>query len=124
MRRVRPTSPPAKARRHLAVDLVRDVRALDQQIARVQERIQAAVKESTTTLVELFGVGPVLAVKFLAEVGVVGLFATKARFAAHNGTAPIEASSGQVVRHRLSRAGNRRLNLRCRCPVGSSTAPD
>jgi transposase len=37
-------------------------------------------------------------------------FTTKAQFAAHNGTAPIEASSGQVVRHRLSRAGNRRLN--------------
>ena len=51
-----------------------------------------------------------LAAKFLGEVGDVGRFATKARFAAHNGTAPIEASSGQVVRHRLSRAGNRRLN--------------
>jgi len=107
---VRPTSPPAKARRQLALDLVRDVRALDQRIARVQERIQAAVQESNTTLVELFGVGPVLAAKFLGEVGDVGRFATKARFAAHNGTAPIEASSGQVVRHRLSRAGNRRLN--------------
>jgi transposase len=110
LRRVRPTSPPAKARRQLAVELVRDVRALDQRIARVQERIQAAVQESNTTLVELFGVGPVLAAKFLGEVGDVGRFATKARFAAHNGTAPIEASSGQVVRHRLSRAGNRRLN--------------
>ncbi len=110
LRRVRPTSPPAKARRQLAVDLVRDVRALDQRIARVQQRIQAAVQESNTTLVELFGVGPVLAAKFLGEVGDLGRFATKARFAAHNGTAPIEASSGQVVRHRLSRAGNRRLN--------------
>jgi transposase len=52
----------------------------------------------------------VLAAKFLGEVGDIGRFPTKARFAAHNGTAPIEASSGQVVRHRLSRAGNRRLN--------------
>jgi transposase len=31
-------------------------------------------------------------------------------FAAHTGTAPLEASSGQVIRHRLSRAGDRRLN--------------
>jgi transposase len=99
LRRLRPTSPPAKARRQLAVDLVRDVRALDQRIARVQERLQAAVKESKTTLVELVGIGPVLAAKFLGEVGDIGRFATKARFAAHNGTAPIEASSGQVVRH-------------------------
>ena len=37
-------------------------------------------------------------------------FATSDNFASYTGTAPIEASSGDVVRHRLSRAGNRRLN--------------
>jgi transposase IS116/IS110/IS902 family protein len=37
-------------------------------------------------------------------------FPTKHHFAAHTGTAPLEASSGQVVRHRLSRAGDRKLN--------------
>jgi transposase len=110
LRRLRPTSPPAKARRQLAVDLVRDVRTLDHRITTVQQRLQAAVTHSKATLVELVGVGPVLAAKFLGEVGDIGRFPTKARFAAHNGTAPIEASSGQVVRHRLSRSGNRRLN--------------
>jgi transposase len=35
---------------------------------------------------------------------------SKHRFAAHTGTAPLEASSGQVIRHRLSRAGDRKLN--------------
>ena len=55
-------------------------------------------------------IGPVLAGKLLGEVGDIRRFATKARFAAHNGTAPLEASSGQVVRHRLSRTGNRKLN--------------
>jgi transposase len=39
-----------------------------------------------------------------------GRFPTKHHFAAHTGTAPIEASSGQVVLHRLSRAGDRKLN--------------
>jgi hypothetical protein len=53
------------ARRQLAADLLRDVRALDQRITSVQERIQAAVKDSKTTLVEQFGVGPVPAAKFL-----------------------------------------------------------
>jgi transposase len=38
---------------------------------------------------------------------VVGM---KSWFASWTGTAPIEASSGEVVRHRLSRAGNRRMN--------------
>ena len=37
-------------------------------------------------------------------------FATKARYAMANGTAPIEASSGRVKRHRLNRGGNRQLN--------------
>ena len=35
---------------------------------------------------------------------------TKHHFAAHTGTAPLEASSGQVIRHRLSRSGDRKLN--------------
>jgi transposase len=52
----------------------------------------------------------VLATRLLGEVGDIGRFASKHHFAAHTGTAPLEASSGQVVRHRLSRAGNRRLN--------------
>jgi transposase len=76
----------------------------------VKERITAAVGQSKTTLVELFGVGPVLAAKLLGEVGDIGRFPSKHHFAAHTGTAPLEASSGQVVRHRLSRAGDRKLN--------------
>jgi transposase len=52
----------------------------------------------------------VLAATFLGEVGDVGRFPSKHHFAAHTGTAPLEASSGQVIRHRLSRAGDRRLN--------------
>ena len=49
----------------------------------------------------------------LGEVGDIGRFPTKHHFAAHTGTAPLAASSGQVVRHRLSRAGDRRLNTPC-----------
>jgi len=46
----------------------------------------------------------------LGEVGDVRRFPTKHHFAAHTGTAPLEASSGQVIRHRLSQAGDRKLN--------------
>jgi transposase len=60
--------------------------------------------------VELFGVGPVVAATFLGKVGDIGRFPTKHHYAAHTGTAPPEASSGQVIRHRLSRAGDRKLN--------------
>ena len=89
---------------------MQDVRLLDRRISAVQERIQTAVMASKTSLTTLHGIGPVLAAKLLGEVGDVRRFPTKAKFATYNGTAPIEASSGQVVRHRLSRAGNRRLN--------------
>ena len=86
------------------------MRVLDRRIKAVEERITAAVAQPRSSLVELFGVGPVFAAKLLGEVGDIGRFASKHHFAAHPGTAPLEASSGQVVRHRLSRAGNRRLN--------------
>ena len=94
----------------LASDLIGDVRRLDRQLADLQRRITRAVKQAPTTLPELFGVRSVLTAKLLGEVGDVSRFATKAQFASYTGTAPIEASSGEVVRHRLSRAGNRQLN--------------
>jgi hypothetical protein len=52
----------------------------------------------------------VLAATFLGEIGDIRRFQSKHQFAAHTGTAPLEASSSQVVRHRLSRAGDRKLN--------------
>jgi transposase len=107
---VTPISAPAVTRWQLATELVDDVRQLEQRIAAVEARIKAAVAQSRTSLVQLFGVGPVLAATFLGEVGDIGRFPTKHHFAAHTGTAPLEASSGQVIRHRLSRAGDRKLN--------------
>jgi transposase len=105
-----PAGQPAVTRWQLATELVTDVRHLEQRIATVETRIKTAVAESKTTLVELFGVGPVLAATFLGEVADVRRFPSKHHFAAHTGTAPLEASSGQVIGHRLSRAGDRKLN--------------
>ena len=59
---------------------------------------------------DLPGVGPVVAARILADVGDVARFADRNRFASWTGTAPIDASSGEQIRHRLSRAGNRRMN--------------
>jgi transposase len=107
---VTPAGQPALTRWQLATELVADVRHLEQRIAAVDARIKAAVAQSNTSLVQLFGVGPVLAATFLGEVGDIRRFPTKHHFAAHTGTAPLEASSDQVIRHRLSRAGDRKLN--------------
>jgi hypothetical protein len=59
---------------------------------------------------ELRGIGPAGAARILADVGDVARFPDRNHFASWTGTAPLDASSGEHVRHRLSRAGNRRLN--------------
>jgi transposase len=99
-----------RLRRRLASEILRDVRTLDRKIADLNGRIEAEVEASGTTLTEIFGIGPILAARIIGTVGDVARFPTKAHFASYSGTAPLEASSGEVVRHRLSLAGNRRLN--------------
>src|SRR4051812_37931258 len=59
---------------------------------------------------DLHGIGPSGAARLLVEVGEITRFPNRAHFASWNGTAPIDASSGDQVRHRLSRAGNRQIN--------------
>jgi transposase len=58
----------------------------------------------------LHGIGPSGAARLLGDIGDISRFASRAHFASWNGTAPIDASSGDQNRHRLSRAGNRRIN--------------
>ena len=100
----------SRVRRRLASEVLRDVRTLDRKIADLNERIEAEVQASGTTLTQIFGIGPILAARIIGTVGNVERFPTKAHFASYSGTAPVEASSGDVVRHRLSLAGNRKLN--------------
>jgi transposase len=68
------------------------------------------VQARGSTLMEMTGVGPVVAARILADVGDVARFADRNRFASWTGTAPLDASSGEQIRHRLSRAGNRKMN--------------
>jgi transposase len=110
LRSVRPERSVEVERKRLAADLLADVRRLDRELAATKTRIGAAVDESKTTLVELHGVGPIVAGLILGHVGDPTRFPTPARFASYNGTAPIEASSGPRKRHRLNPRGNRKLN--------------
>lgn len=110
LRSVRPEGLAASERKRLAVDLLGDIRRLDREIADTRARITVAVNTSQTTLLELHGVGPIVAAYILGHVGDPARFTTPDRFASYNGTAPIEASSGPKVRHRLNPRGNRKLN--------------
>ncbi len=105
-----PAGAVAAARHAVAVELVADLRRLDDQLRDTKKRITAAVKASETTVTELFGVGPIVAAIVIGDVGDVTRFRSRDAFAAYNGTAPIEASSGRRKVYRLSRRGNRRLN--------------
>ena len=69
-----------------------------------------AVAASGTTVTEVYGVGPFVACAVKGHVGDISRFASRAAFAAYNGTAPVEVSSGEKKIYRLSRRGNRRLN--------------
>jgi transposase len=72
--------------------------------------LKAIVLARGSHLMDLTGVGPVVAARILADVGDITRFADRNRFASWSGTAPLDASSGEQTRHRLSRAGNRRVN--------------
>ncbi len=75
-----------------------------------RKTLTTAVQATGTSLTTLFGVGPVIAAAVIGDVKDVSRFPRRDRFAAYNGTAPIEVSSGRRKVYRLSRRGNRRLN--------------
>lgn len=108
--RLRPTDPVTIERKHVARQLVVEIRRLDKDLKDNRQRTRTAVEATGTTLLDVFGVSHVLAAKILGHTGPIDRFPSADAFACYTGTAPIEVSSGDIVRHRLSRAGNRQLN--------------
>jgi transposase len=100
----------AAARCELAAAYIEDLRGIDARMRDARKRLDAAVRASGTSLTSLFGVGPVVAATIIGEVRDVCRFGSRDHFAAYNGTAPIEVSSGNRKVYRLSRRGNRRIN--------------
>ena len=100
----------AQARAQLAAELVADLRRVGTLLRETKKKLATAVRASGTSLTEVFGVGPVIAATVIGDVRDVSRFRGRDRFAAYNGTAPIEVSSGNRVIYRLSMRGNRRLN--------------
>ncbi len=106
LRRISPSGPAAQARCELAAELLADLRRLDAQRRDTRSKLAAAVAASGTTLTGIFGVGPVIAAAIIGATGEASRFGDRDRFAAYNGTAPIEVSSGERKIHRLSLRGN------------------
>jgi transposase len=93
------------AHQHLA-----ELRRLEKELKESRARLSVAVEAAGTTLTDIYGVGPVVAGLLIGYTRDVSRFPTRHHYAAYNGTAPIDASSGSRKRHRLNPRGNRMLN--------------
>ena len=110
LEQITPADAVAAARCELAAAFLEDLRRIDAQIRETRKKLAAAVAATGTSLTGLFGVGPVIAAAVIGDVRDVSRFPGRNHFAACDGTAPIEVSSGPRKIYRLSRRGNRRLN--------------
>ncbi len=107
---VRPRDAAGKTRRRVAAELIADLERIYARSKTADKELRQLLAETGTTLTDLHGIGPSGAARLLVEVGDITRFPSKAHFASWTGTAPIDASSGDHVRHRLSRGGNRQIN--------------
>jgi transposase len=107
---VRPRDQVGKARKLIATEYLAELVAVDARLNDMKTRISVVLAEHPTSLLDVRGVGVLMAAKVIAEVGDVRRFPSRHHFASYTGTAPIDASSGDNNRHRLNRGGNRRLN--------------
>src|SRR5262249_35275719 len=98
-----------RTRRAMAAGLLAGLAAAGRRLKASEKRLREAVTATGSQLMGLYGLGPVGSARLLAGIGDIARFPTRARFASWNGTAPIDASSGQPGRHRLPRAGPRRI---------------
>jgi transposase len=94
----------------IARDLVARIRELTVEANSLEAEIKTRVRSVAPHLLGLVGVGPLTAAKIVGETADVSRFRSKDAFARHNGTAPLPVWSGNLIRHRLSRTGNRQLN--------------
>ena len=90
--------------------LARRIQFLDREIADHTRAITTVVRAWRPDLLARCGVGPIVAAIVLCAWSHPGRCPTDAAFAMLGGAAPIPASSGQTVRVRLNRSGDRQLN--------------
>ncbi len=110
LRKVRPADAIVIERKRIAVEFLEEVRRTDLALVELHGRINDAVKAAGTSVTDVFGVGPIVACYLIGHSGDIRRFPSAGHYARYNATAPIEASSGPKVRHRLNPNGNRQLN--------------
>lgn len=91
-------------------DLARRIRFLEAEALDHEKAIRTIVRTWRPDLLDLTGVGPIVAATVLTAWSHPGRCRNDAAFAMLAGAAPIPASSGKTVRYRLNRSGDRQLN--------------
>jgi transposase len=109
-RRSSSRTPDAHATTLVLRTLARRVLAATEEAAELQTEILAHVRTLAPRLLEERGVGPIVAAQLIVSWSHKGRVRSEAAFARLAGVAPIPASSGQTIRYRLSRGGDRQLN--------------
>ena len=94
-----------------ARDLVARIRELTAAINALERELGELTRRVAPSLLALPGCGSLTAAKLVGQTGGVSRFRSRAAFARHNGTAPVPVWSGNDVRHRLNRGGDRQLNV-------------
>lgn len=88
----------------------RRIRLLEAEAAQHQAELDRLVGQVAPFPLGELGIGALTAAQLLVSWSHPGRVRSEAAFAMLAGVAPLEASSGRVTRHRLNRAGDRRLN--------------
>ena len=110
LRTIHPIDGVGAERKQLALEFLDEVRRHDSSLSELHARIVSAVSAADTTVTDVHGVGPIVACYLIGYSGDISRFPSAGHYARYNATAPIEASSGPRVRHRLNPNGNRQLN--------------
>ena len=108
---LRPKDDVGKLRKRVALELVVDLERIYLRKKQANKELVTLLKTTGTGLLDLHGIGPTGAARLLVEVGDITRFPNRGHFASWTGTAPIDVSSGDKQHHRLSRGGNRQINM-------------
>jgi transposase len=103
-------APDELATRLVLRSLARRIEAATVEAAELERELLEQVRTLAPQLLDEPGVGPVVAAQLIVAWSHPGRLRSEAAFARLAGVAPIPASSGQTIRHRLSRGGDRQLN--------------
>jgi transposase len=95
----------------IARELLEAAAGLTSTIDALEREIEALSTDLGPRLLDLQGCGGLSAAKLIGETAGISRFKSRAAFARHNGSAPVPVWSGDTTHHRLSRGGNRQLNV-------------